>query len=385
MPTLVLNHVIVHELIKEAKKDFDHSNIFNYRKDTLDCTNSIVIKLISEISSLYGKKGNAAHFGIFKSEVTEQGPIPSLFENYSVIPTPAKEEFITFSKAVMSQLYQKAKEESWSSGGYIVFSDYLFDSNRFFLITMIKQKEGMRISKDLEPEELTSLDLTKINQAARVSFDRYSLYKIADDIEKTDLSYLSFVSKGTNQSASAYFIAAIGCDKGIASARATTKLPNEVRKFFLKKIELKEKATIFKNEVINYLAHQFDSQQSARLSDIETLATNHMVYLDAEKRESLVDELIAHLNSEETRIPVEFVVNKSSLGKLKNVYHKGNGLNFNFEKSLLGDNPNADVWYNVDTGILSFTKLPEDAKKKIKQALVEMKAILSNEVKGDTN
>ncbi|UKL68503.1 nucleoid-associated protein, partial [Klebsiella pneumoniae] len=74
-----IKHVIVHELIKEAKKDFDFSNPYNLRETPLDNQNPVVIKLITEISSLYGSKGNSAHYGVFKEETTEQGPIPSKF------------------------------------------------------------------------------------------------------------------------------------------------------------------------------------------------------------------------------------------------------------------------------------------------------------------
>lgn len=76
------------------------------------------------------------------------------------------------------------------------------------------------------------LELNNINQAAKINFHLYYQYHQADDVQKTELSYLSFINKTTGQSAAAYFIAALGCDKGIASAGATRKLPNEVKKFF---------------------------------------------------------------------------------------------------------------------------------------------------------
>lgn len=75
------------------------------------------------------------------------------------------------------------------------------------------------------------LELNYINQAARVNFNRYKDYLSADAADKNDLNYLSFISKTNGQSAAAYFIAALGCDKGLASAGATRKLPNETRKF----------------------------------------------------------------------------------------------------------------------------------------------------------
>ncbi|BBO61769.1 hypothetical protein SMATCC274_10320 [Serratia marcescens] len=230
-----IQQVIVHELIKEAKKDFDYSKPYNLRATPLDNTNQIVIKLIKEISSLYGTKGNSAHYGVFKEEITEQGPIPSKFEEYSLTQDDSKNRFVPLSIDVMKQLVKTAKEEPWSSGGFIVFCDYTINNTRFFLVSMIKKKNGVTISTKLEPEEMIHLDLSKIHQAARINFDLYQKYKLADETEKTDLSYLSFVSKGVGQSTSAYFIAAIGCDKSLAAAKATKKLPSVVKAFFNKK------------------------------------------------------------------------------------------------------------------------------------------------------
>ncbi|HCN6647750.1 TPA: nucleoid-associated protein, partial [Escherichia coli] len=113
-----IKQVIVHELIKEAKKDFDFSKPYQLRSTPLDKTNPIVIKLIQDISSLYGTKGNSAHYGVFKEEKTEQGPVPSIFEEYSQSEDNINEKFVPFSIEVMKQLVKKAKEEPWSSGGF---------------------------------------------------------------------------------------------------------------------------------------------------------------------------------------------------------------------------------------------------------------------------
>ncbi|AOM40419.1 nucleoid-associated protein [Xenorhabdus hominickii] len=368
MASPIIKYVIVHELIKEAKKDFDFSHPYNLRRSTLDKTNPTVEKLIKEISDLYGTKGNSAHYGVFKSEQDEEF-IPSKFDDYYRSEDCTAELFVSLSHEVMREFVKRAKEEPWSSGGFIVFCDYFVNDCRFFLISMIKKKDGVTISPALEPEDMIHLDLTKINQAARINFSLYEKYKNADEIQKTDLSYLSFVCKGNGQSASAYFIAAIGCDKGMASARATTKLPSEVKKFFLSKTELKEHASKFRQQVIEYLDEQSKSEKSAKLSDIESIATSHMTYIDSEARKDLISELMKHLNSEEIRIPVEFVVSQKSLKKIKNVIYKGSDLSFNFEKSLLGSTADDDVWYNEDTGILAFTNLPAEFRTKISKNL----------------
>ncbi|HGX9730398.1 nucleoid-associated protein [Klebsiella pneumoniae] len=371
MAEITLNNVIVHELLKEAKKPMNPAKRVKFRDTTLDSSNKIVLKLINEINELYGKKGNSAYYGVFKEELTERGPVPDAIERYTSLSKPSAQNFIDLSVDIMNKLADESEKQLWSSGGVIVFADYLRDGINFFLVTMIKQKEGIRLSSKLEPELLEQLDLTKINQAARINFDKFIQYQNSSAIEKQDLSYLSFISTTTQQTASGYFILALGCDKGITSTNATKSLPTEVMKFFEKHTEIKSHSRIFKNEVISYIDHQFDSGKPAKLSDISAMAYKHMTYVDEQTREKLSNELITYLNSEEIRIPVEFNVSRSGLNQLLNVKYKGDGYSFNFEKALLGTTGDADICYNIENQSLTFTKLPEDAVQSIERALKE--------------
>lgn len=366
-----IRHVIVHELLKESNKDFDHSKPYNLRDTELDKTNDIVKKLVDGVIDLYGSKGNSAHYGVFIKKKTKQGPIPELFHKYSLVQQSVSSDFIELSKEVMKQMYKSAQEQIWASGGYVVFTDYILSGFRYLLVTMIKKTNGVTISENLEPEEMIHLELGNINQAAKINFRYYEEYQKADDLKKTDLSYLSFISKTTGQSAAAYFIAALGCDKGIASAGATRKLPDEIRRFFKKEPLLKNQAESFRNDVIKYLEKQFDNEHSARLSDIESLASGHMSYLKEEEKTELVDKLMKHLNSEEVRIPSEFVINKNSLDKIRNVIYKTPSLSFHFDKDLLGVTTDAKIYYDDENQSLTFNNLPVEALTKIRRALKE--------------
>lgn len=372
MTALSIKHVIVHELLKEPNHDFDHSKPYNLRETELDKTNTIVIKLVNDVVDLYGTKGNSAHYGVFKSSPNDQGPIPGLFHTYQLMQTSISADFIALTKEIMKQMYKSAKAQIWASGGYVVFSDYISAGFRYLLVTMIKKTNGVTISANLEPQEMIHLEMGNINQAAKINFRLYREFQGADEIKKTELSYLSFISKTTGQSAAAYFIAALGCDKGIASAGATRKLPNEIRKFFKKDVQLKPQAEIFRNKVIKYLELQHDHAQSAKLTDIEALATAHLSFLAEEEREFKVKDLMKFLNSEEVRIPSEFVINKTSLDKIRNVIFKDNRMSFNFDKDLLGITADAKIYYNDEQGYLTFNNLPVEARTKIRQALKEM-------------
>lgn len=371
MSKISIAHVIVHELIKEAQKDFDHSNRYNLRNSELDKSNKIVIQLVDGVVDLYGTRGNLAHHGAFKTDASVRGPVPDLFDKYYSTQQSDSSAFVNLTQQIMKQMYEEAKSQLWSSGGYVVFTDYTSQGLRYLLVTMIKKKNGVTISENLNPEEMIHLELNYINQAARVNFNRYKDYLSADAADKNDLNYLSFISKTNGQSAAAYFIAALGCDKGLASAGATRKLPNETRKFFRQHSELSPHAEEFRNEVIKYLEKQFEAKLPASLSDIEALAYTHMSLLEEEKRSELIKAMMHHLNSEGVGIPSDFVINKASLDKLRKVIYKTSLYSFNFDKELLGDSSDARVYYDDKTGSLSFNNLPEEAKSKIRTALKE--------------
>ncbi|WP_455648446.1 nucleoid-associated protein [Kluyvera sp.] len=372
MTKTAIRHVIVHELIKESNKDFDHSKPYNLRDTELDKSNEIVKKLVDGVIDLYGSKGNSAHYGIFISDKNKQGPVPGLFHNYSLVKDSVSEDFITLTKEVMKEMYHSAISQPWASGGYVVFTDYIISGLRYLLVTMIKKTNGVTISDNLEPEEMIHLELGNINQAAKINFRYYEEYQVADEVKKTELSYLSFISKTTGQSAAAYFIAALGCDKGIASAGATRKLPDEIRRFCRAEPALKAHAEIFRNDVIKYLEKQFENKHSAKLADIEAVAINQMSTMDESERTVLVEKLMRHLNSEDVRIPSEFVINKNSLDKIRNVIYKTPSLSFNFDKDLLGSTIDAKVYYNDEDASLTFNNLPIEAVTKIRNALKEL-------------
>ncbi|QIA51053.1 nucleoid-associated protein [Pantoea agglomerans] len=373
MTAIILNNVIIHELVKVAKEPISpiEEDRFRFRDTALDCNNSTVQKMIGEINSLYGKNGNSAQYGVFKEEETERGPVPDAIIEYIGNTTRSTQQFIDLSVEIMHKLGKEAEKQRLSSGGVIVFADYLRDGVHFFLVTMIKSKEGIRLSSKMEPELLEQLELSKINQAARINFERFFHFQNSSDIEKNDLSYLSFIGGNSSSNASGYFVSALGCDKGVSSNKATKDLPKEIKNFFNRHQEIKVHAKKFREDVISYLSRQADSQKPALLSDIKLMSLKYMLDLDEETRNNLSEDLISYLNSENIRIPNEFSVSASGLKAIMNVRVKGNGFNFDFEKSLLGTSMDADICYNTESGSLTFSRLSDSAKELIEAAIKE--------------
>lgn len=374
MSELTINKIIIHELLKEQ-----HHNIQanKYGETVLDVENEIVKKLISGIVGIYGRKNNGASYGSFK--LGEETIIfPGKFKAYHQSEAPNNDDFILLTRSAMECLYEKASMQTASSGGYILFSDYATDQGRFFVIAMIKKQAGMKLSEDLVPEELIELDLRRIHQAARINHSKLEDYFRADDEQKKELNYLSFVSPKASQTTAGYFITALGCAAGAASAQATRNLITESVKFFAENALLKGKKKIFKEALISYLKDKETYNQTAKLSEIAGIARKHMP-TDQEVAEPLVDSLYARLNSEEIAIPIEFSVNKPVVKNYTHFTFETSNWKFNFSKSALGEDENAQIMYDKENKKITIKELSREVITEIEKELADRQSGVQND------
>jgi len=360
-----INKVVIHELIKEQHKGIQPSNI---RPSVLDGRNEAVKKLIMGITSLYGRRNNNAHYGTFR--IGEgRGSFPDHFESYALVMPPTEDVFLALTRIAMESLYSKAELSPLASGGYILFCDYSNQQGRYFLTAMVKQKEGIKLSEALEPEELVQLDLSRLHQAARINFGKLSAYLAADERDRLELSYLSFVSPHTGKTAAGYFITALGCAPGAGSARATETLIQESTKFFKENDTLQPHTREFKINLIAYLQRKKESGESAKLSEIEEIARPFMPADEPGQADDLVDAFITRLNSEELAVPIEFPVSKRALGRYTHIKYKADNWELNFERGALGNDDTADIYYDTALNRIIINQIPTGAIELIKQEL----------------
>lgn len=362
---MIINKVVIHELVKEQREDIKPSHI---RDTVLDPNNDAVGKLVEGITSLYGRRNNSAHYGTFQTNEA-RGIFPDPFETYAGLNTPTNNQFLDLTNVAMRALYGKAMDQHLASGGYIIFADYSTDQHRYFLVAMIKQKDGLKLSNNLEPEELTELDLSRLYQAARINFSRLSMFLAANDRDRLDLSYLSFVSPSSGKTAAGYFVTALGCAKGTAPSRATDTLVKEACKFFKKNKDLAKHRIAFKGDLLAYLKQKEQDKVSAKLSEIEELARPYMPAEEQGQADAIADEFISHLNSEECAVPVEFPVSKRSLNKHTHIKYRTDQYEINFERGALGDDDTAQIYYDIEQNRIIISDIPPSAADELKKEL----------------
>lgn len=365
--SIQINNVVIHELIKKQHKDIQRPKLKN---QVLDPANEIVNSLVLGVSNLYSKKNNSSHYGTFK-KTADCGRFPGAWETYSSNKCCSNEDFLTLTFSAMSELQRLAQEQPAASGGYLLFSDYVIENNRFFLIAMLKKKGGILLTEDLVPASLEQVDLNSIHQAARVNFNRYNEFKTSTEEQQQELNYLSFVSPSINVTTAGYFISAIGCSKGTASAKATKNLIEEATAFFRNRTELKKDRLKFKGELINYLNEQASNGVSVKLNDVENIARKYFPKDIDGSIDKLATELIEHLNSEDIGVPVEFPPNKSEIKRHTHVKYSSDNWQLLFDRNSLGISANAELRYVASNGQLVINNLPHELRAIIESELKE--------------
>ncbi|MEN8616367.1 nucleoid-associated protein [Shewanella baltica] len=362
-----LNQAVIHELVKKQHKDIQKSII---KENLLPSDNEIVLKLVAGVAGLYGKKNNSAHYGIFNAS-EESKYFPAHFETFQSISPSTDDSFLTLTKEAMSRLKHYGGINKPSSGGYMLFANYENEQGTFFLAAMLKKKAGITLTKDLVPTALEEIDLNSLHQAARINLNRYDAYKIATKEEQQELSYLSFVSPRTTNSAAGYFVTALGCAKGTASAKATDTLMIVSCQFFKDEPELKQHKKEFKDSLIRYLITCENKGLSAKLSEVEKIARAFFPAQNEQQADKLSEKLIETLNNDENQVPVEFPVNKSTLKKHTHLSYKGDNYQILLDKGVLGITQNSTVQYNKSAKTLLFRNIPIELIELVEAELKE--------------
>ena len=356
---ITLNYVTIHKLNKDKSEPIQASTI---REELFPADSPSVIRLITNISQLYGKRNNSAQYGVFING-EGSGIFPDKFATYYENDERANDDFHALSVDTMTSLFRSASNINFATGGYIVFADYQNDQGvQFLLIAMIKQKDGVSISGELNLEELQYIDESKLYQAVRINFSKYFEYINTPPDESHEGTYLSFISpKGTN---AGYFVKSIGCESGSPSTMATKKIVSETVAFFKADETLKEHAKEIKRDVIQYL-HEVESSEvhrTAKLSELEPIVRRYIPADDAEQAEQTFEALHTKLNSE-VGIPAEFNVSKSAMKGLTYIHHNDPDFKIDFKKETLGTGADNRFRYHNETLIIK--DLPNELKEQI--------------------
>lgn len=360
-----LELAVIHSLEKEAKSINSTTTII---PNLLDVKKKPIQSLVQSVVNLFGKADNALLYGQFKDNRRE-GEFPSEFSNY-VNTGHSDADFHKLSTVAMAELEELAKEEQFATGGYILFAAYKESNIDFLLVAMIKHRSGFQLDANFEPKDIEELDMSKLHQAARINFSKYQSWRAKIDAkellpEDEDNTYLSFVNRRAGNDTAGYFIEALGCSKGISSARATSNALSATKRY-LKDNKLGDYAAKAKRKLEEFMyARNIDLPVS--LDDLHF----EIAKLIPVEKHNFLENYKTYLNSEEGKVPATFEVNRKTL-KPKIRISGGSdelGWHVDFDRSKLGSNENSKVFFDSSKNTLTLSQLPKDMISSINEEL----------------
>ena len=321
-----LNYAVVHDLRKESGTLEAQEHLATA---LLSVQDPVVVELVTKIVRLIGQRENTAYYGVFRDDPASTR-VPDIIKGYCGHEEPASDRFLYLTKACMIALKDRAQSQSFATGGYLLFADYINVDRRFLLVAMIKQRDGITM-RGLVPTSITELDLSKLHQVARISFDRLSEYEEAPE-DREDLTYLTFVSPPQNRQVAGYFIAALGCEQGTASATATNAAIEGTRAFFDARESIRSEGIEARRLLMGLLRMRADNEQRVGLREIIEIVRPKFPLVEAS---DLADELTRHLQSDSYRVPAEFPVSAKAVDRYTRFKYQSDELKVEIEKALV--------------------------------------------------
>jgi nucleoid-associated protein len=357
-----LQHAVIHSFNKLVNTQVIDDIV---KKDVLlDITLPAVSSLVDGVASLLGKQGNALTYGQF-GENNRQGTFPPAFGAYTAdVANPMI--FLALSYSALDELCDCAAEELLATGGHILVSSYFLNGAAFMLVAMIKQRGGVVLNEDYVPIEITEIDLSKVYQAARININNYVAAQV-DELEEdaNERTYLAFLGQNKGNAASAYFVKALGCVKGISSSRATSTVIDAIQRYFKEDEQLRPLRSKARDQVVSYLQRKANAGNLASLDDIIHEISG---LVQAEHRER-VQGLLQYLNDDNRKVPSQFFVDEKTLKRKIRIKGEDAQWAIQFEQNILGEAPDSKISYNRERHTLTINELGDELVGKIETEL----------------
>ncbi|WP_158515284.1 nucleoid-associated protein [Paraburkholderia phytofirmans] len=363
-----IRHSVIHGFTKEAGEPVANVD----KKDRLlDNTLPSVFSLVQGMVTLLGKKESSQVWGRFGNNGRE-GPFPGRFADY-VNDVSSVEGFLALSHLAVDEISRTAEAQQASTGGHILCATYDDDAgNTRVIVAMIKQRSGLQLDDNLVPINIVEIDMSKLHQAAqiRVGEFRQSIELEAElhddeDEEQADVTYLSFVAKRADRGSSAYFINALGCEVGVSSTKATTRLYKAVDAFFRENDELNPYLRTAKDALSAFLRQEADAQRLVTMDALQDV----MDRVVRPEHAHLVREMTQTLNGDRFKVPDGFLVSETVLRKHTKVVLEGARLTLKFDRAMLGTDRNAELFFDEDNRTLTIQNLSDEMIGRLQQTL----------------
>lgn len=333
---MIIKNIIVHRIISQQ-----HIGLVETvaRDKVIALPDSKADNLLASVLDSYKKDGFLAYAG-FSGGEWFPSQLRKLYDGSIV--------FYDFSVEGLEKLRQYMERVPASTGGYLTYIHYLHEQSDFFMVILLKDREGIGITSELDLERVLSLELDKLHFAARIDIDRWLSENV--DERRNHVSFLK--GRGRNEVVVNYFKSFLGIDEDLYldPARHTSDLVKVVKNFVainFSKIQEKDQTI---NSVYEYANTRKMYDQSIAVQDIARL-----IYpTDPAKFLSYIDE-------QKIEIPNEFKPVERILDRLVKFRIRTNDYYLSFDRTAIENNV---IWLNND-GHLVLREVPDSIKNQL--------------------
>ncbi|NOR69014.1 MAG: hypothetical protein GQ532_04860 [Methylomarinum sp.] len=324
-----INHIIVHSIEKEQHQT---AITLHLRTEELQVDDKVV-SLLEGVRSVYTNKTGKAFgmLGINRSFSREL----KKFQQDEI-------EFIEFTNVAMNELKGHMAQEPLATGGYLLFSDFNNNGKHYFMVIMLKSKDGLSFDDELKLMDAHHLELDKLHFAARVDVDSW----LSDAGENN----VSFVKGRASSAVTTYFKEFLGVEEFSESAKTTQTLVTAVINYCRQELELDNEATeSYKITVHDYCKSKHANEEPIFLDELSR-------FLDEETPSAFMEYA-----QEKYEIPNEFQVDIGKLRKFLRYAGYDKDVRISFTSEIFGTR----VKYDSETDVLTIKQPPNSLKKQL--------------------
>lgn len=150
--------------------------------------------------------------------------------------------FREVSETTVRLIASQMESAPLANGGYALFLRYREARNEFFAVAMLKLKAGAGIKEDLSLLPTLSIDLDKLNEAARINLSR---------MDADEPSYLTFIKgRRKQEDVTAYFRRALACEQYSKTKDQTKALMKAADDFVMARDDLGDDEKILEKQAM---------------------------------------------------------------------------------------------------------------------------------------
>lgn len=326
-----INHIIVHSIKKEQHQDQADIEV-HLREEELPVDDRVVA-LLEGVRGVYTNKTGKA-FGELGEGRFFSRELRRMYDE--------DVEFIEFTNIAMNELKGHMVAQPLATGGYLMFADFDNHGSHYFMVVMLKSKEGLSFDDELELMDAHHLDLDRLHFAARLDVDAWQ----GDD----DGNNVSFVKGRASTSVTQYFKEFLGIDEFSESVKITQNLITAVTNYYRQDLGLDNDAVEeYKKIIHDYCKTKHENEAPIYLDELSR-------YLDEENPTRFMEYA-----QENYEIPNEFQVDKSRLRKFLRYSGQDKGVSISFTSEVFGSR----VKYDPATDVLTINQIPKALKKQL--------------------